>query len=207
MGRVGLAGQTRGNKGPVRVSLCSRRNSVVLSSSLQTRQEPCGGRWMPRATTRCQDATLVQLCGDCADAGDALCAQVVHDGPGVLRTMLGVSPHGTHTGLSGHIVHCATVRVLFPTGPEDLSGRRVDQVRPSAGCASHRHISLATARCWIVSNPALDVQARVGAAVDKRSHVRLGCSEIESGQDRSRDTRGESSAKAASLFGSRLRAT
>jgi hypothetical protein len=38
---------------------------------LQTRQQPSGGRWMPLATARCQDATLVQFSRDCALDSDA----------------------------------------------------------------------------------------------------------------------------------------
>ena len=49
---------------------------IVAPSRLQARQKARGRRWMPRATTRRQDASVIQLSGDCADADDALGAQV-----------------------------------------------------------------------------------------------------------------------------------
>jgi hypothetical protein len=45
---------------------------------------------MPRATTRCQDAPLVQLIGDSPNAGEPLVFQVIHDGLDVLRAALSV---------------------------------------------------------------------------------------------------------------------
>jgi hypothetical protein len=36
---------------------------------------------MPRAATGRQDATVIQLSGDCADTGDALGAEAIDYGP------------------------------------------------------------------------------------------------------------------------------
>ena len=47
---------------------------------------------MPRATTRRENAPLVQLCGDHANAGEPLGPQVVHDGPQVRSTA--TTPNG-----------------------------------------------------------------------------------------------------------------
>jgi hypothetical protein len=45
---------------------------------------------MPRATTRRQDATLVQLSRDSSHGGDPLGVQVIHDGAKVRRTKCAV---------------------------------------------------------------------------------------------------------------------
>jgi hypothetical protein len=51
---------------------------------------------VPRATTRRQDAPLVQFGGDCAHAGDPLGAQVIHEGPQVGSTLLRVRLDSSH---------------------------------------------------------------------------------------------------------------
>jgi hypothetical protein len=58
--------------------------SVRLSLStsacqLQPRQQPSSRRWVPRATTRRQDATLVQLSRNSPHAGEPLGPQVIHE--------------------------------------------------------------------------------------------------------------------------------
>ena len=54
---------------------------------------------MPLATTRRENAALVQLRGDSPHAGEPLRPQVIHDGPKVLRTVLCIRLHGGGHGL------------------------------------------------------------------------------------------------------------
>ena len=51
---------------------------------------------MPRATTGCQDAPLVQLSGDSPHAGETLGPQVIHDGPQVCGAVLRVRSDCSH---------------------------------------------------------------------------------------------------------------
>ena len=51
---------------------------------------------MPRATTRRQDAALIQLSSDGAHAGEPLGPQVIHDGLQVRSTLLRVRRDRSH---------------------------------------------------------------------------------------------------------------
>ena len=61
-------------KGPV------RSGWFRLARRLQSRQQPRGRRWMPRAATRREDAALIEFGSNATDATDTLSPQVVHDG-------------------------------------------------------------------------------------------------------------------------------
>ncbi len=54
--------------------------------------------------------------------------------------------------------------------PQYFSGFRIDQVHPCACRAGNRFISLSFVCGWVISEPALNVQGRVGASVEKCRH-------------------------------------
>ena len=78
-----ISGKTRAIGDPLRN--CLLPALCHSASSLQSRQRPSGRRWMPCATTRCQDAPLVQLSGNSAHAGEPLGPQVIYMAAGDWR--------------------------------------------------------------------------------------------------------------------------
>jgi hypothetical protein len=59
---------------------------------------------------------------------------------------------------------------LFIILSEHFAGSWIDQMNARTSKAFNRHIVIAAARGGIISDKTLDVQASVGAAVEKRGH-------------------------------------
>src|SRR5437016_5767431 len=101
---------------------------------------------MPCATTWRQDAPLIQLSSNSADARNALGLQVIHDGPKVCRTVLCVRPDCSDgffvADLLSHECLCAIWISLMPrafAAAKAALGVRLHQARfPTICDPGHR---------------------------------------------------------------------
>jgi hypothetical protein len=67
---MGDRGMLFGPNGPEHEAhFCPHASRSASVCKLQPRQQPSGRSWLPRATTRCQDAPVVRLSGDSTHAG------------------------------------------------------------------------------------------------------------------------------------------
>jgi hypothetical protein len=75
---------------------------------------------------------------------------------------------------------------LFVSLADDPAGCRIDQMNLRAGQAGYGFIGLGTVIGRFVGDPALHLQAGIGAAVEERCHLGPTAFQRLSGQDRSR---------------------
>jgi hypothetical protein len=107
---------------------------------------------MPRPTTRCQDATLVPLSGDGANAGEPLGSQVIYNGPQVRRTLLCVHFDGSYGLLVADLlapecprtIGIAELHTACPCSSQSGLGALADQARFQFGneaiCVSRKRV-------------------------------------------------------------------
>jgi hypothetical protein len=107
---------------------------------------------MPRGTTRCQNAPLVQLSGNSTHAGEPLSLQLIHDGPQVRRALLCVRLDRSHGLLVADLlapecprtIGIAELHAACPCSSQSGLGALADQARFQFGneaiCVSRKRV-------------------------------------------------------------------